>query len=83
MSRGRLYPGPGNWDRLAANSGALDMKLLFRRDFLELAGALIAAPALPRSAFALDYPTRPTKIVAGFAAGGGVCLLYTSDAADE
>src|SRR6266704_533052 len=47
------------------------MKLL-RRNFLKLAGALIAAPALPRLAAALDYPTRPTKIVAGFAAGGGV-----------
>ena len=33
---------------------------------------MIAAPALPRRASALDYPTRPTRIVAGFAAGGGV-----------
>ena len=48
------------------------MKLLLRRNFLKLAGALIATPALPRLASALDYPTRPTKIVAGFAAGGGV-----------
>src|SRR6059036_3882153 len=48
------------------------MKLLLRRNFLKLAGALIASPALPRLASALDYPTRPTKIVAGFAAGGGV-----------
>jgi tripartite-type tricarboxylate transporter receptor subunit TctC len=70
--RERLYSGRGNWDRLAANRGALNMKLLLRRDFLKLAGALIATPALPRLASALDYPTRPTKIVAGFAAGGGV-----------
>ena len=48
------------------------MKLLLRRNFLKLAGTLIAAPALPRLASALDYPTRPTKIIAGFAAGGGV-----------
>ena len=48
------------------------MKLLLRRNFLKLAGALITTPALPQLAFALDYPTRPTKIVAGFAAGGGV-----------
>ena len=47
------------------------MKLL-RRNFLKLAGAVIATPALPRLSSALDYPTRPTKIVAGFAAGGGV-----------
>src|SRR5829696_3409694 len=48
------------------------MKLLLRRNFLKLAGALITAPILPQPASALDYPTRPTKIVAGFAAGGGV-----------
>lgn len=47
------------------------MKLL-RRTFLKLAGAVAAAPALPRIASALDYPTRPVRVVAGFAAGGGV-----------
>jgi tripartite-type tricarboxylate transporter receptor subunit TctC len=45
---------------------------LRRRTFLKLAGAAAAAPALPRLASALDYPTRPVRIVAGFAAGGGV-----------
>lgn len=47
------------------------MKLL-RRQFLKLAGAVAVAPALSRMASALDYPTRPVRIVAGFAAGGGV-----------
>src|SRR4051812_7265084 len=47
------------------------MKFL-RRQFLKFVAATIAAPALPQLASALDYPTRPTKIVAGFAAGGGV-----------
>jgi tripartite-type tricarboxylate transporter receptor subunit TctC len=47
------------------------MKFL-RRNFLKLAAAAVAAPALPRLAFALDYPARPTRIIAGFAAGGGV-----------
>jgi tripartite-type tricarboxylate transporter receptor subunit TctC len=47
------------------------MKLL-RRQFLQLAGAVAATPVLPRLAVALDYPTRPVRIVAGFAAGGGV-----------
>ncbi len=47
------------------------MKLL-RRNFLQLAGAAAAAPAFPRRASALDYPTRPVRIIAGFAAGGGV-----------
>jgi tripartite-type tricarboxylate transporter receptor subunit TctC len=60
----------GNWDSVVAIKGAI-MKLL-RRQFLQLAGAVAAAPAFPRFAFALDYPTRPVRIVAGFAAGGGV-----------
>ena len=47
------------------------MKLL-RRRFLELAGAAVAAPAFAQLAWALDYPTRPVRIIAGFAAGGGV-----------
>ena len=47
------------------------MKFL-RRQFLKFAAAAIAAPALPRLAAALDYPVRPARIVAGFAAGGGV-----------
>jgi tripartite-type tricarboxylate transporter receptor subunit TctC len=45
---------------------------LRRRKFLQLAAAVASAPILPRAASALDYPTRPVKIVAGFAAGGGV-----------
>jgi tripartite-type tricarboxylate transporter receptor subunit TctC len=47
------------------------MKFL-RRQFLQLAGTIAATPVLPRLAAALDYPTRPVRIVAGFAAGGGV-----------
>jgi tripartite-type tricarboxylate transporter receptor subunit TctC len=45
---------------------------LHRRKFLKLAGAGAAAAALPRRASAEDYPARPVRIVAGFAAGGGV-----------
>src|SRR5258708_36064858 len=43
-----------------------------RRKFLQLAAAGLAAPAFPLAAIAEDYPTRPVRIVAGFAAGGGV-----------
>jgi tripartite-type tricarboxylate transporter receptor subunit TctC len=43
-----------------------------RRQFLQFAGAVAVTPAFPRLASALDYPTRPVRIVAGFAAGGGV-----------
>jgi tripartite-type tricarboxylate transporter receptor subunit TctC len=45
---------------------------LLRRHFLKLAGAALTAPALPLIASADDYPTRPVRIIAGFAAGGGV-----------
>jgi tripartite-type tricarboxylate transporter receptor subunit TctC len=45
---------------------------LHRRKFLALAGAVAAAPALLRRAAAEGYPSRPVRIVAGFAAGGGV-----------
>jgi tripartite-type tricarboxylate transporter receptor subunit TctC len=41
-----------------------------RRHFLQLAGAAAAAPALPQSASALDYPTRPVRLLVGYAAGG-------------
>jgi tripartite-type tricarboxylate transporter receptor subunit TctC len=47
------------------------MKLI-RRKFLQFAAAVAAAPVFPQLASALDYPTRPVRIVAGFAAGGGV-----------
>jgi tripartite-type tricarboxylate transporter receptor subunit TctC len=47
------------------------MKLL-RRKFLKLAAAVAVAPVFSRRASALDYPTRPVRIVAGFSAGGGV-----------
>jgi tripartite-type tricarboxylate transporter receptor subunit TctC len=43
-----------------------------RRQFLKLAAAVATAPAFPRLASALDYPTRPVRIVVGFTAGGGV-----------
>ncbi|MHB8272554.1 Bug family tripartite tricarboxylate transporter substrate binding protein [Bradyrhizobium sp.] len=44
---------------------------LHRRTLLTAAAALAAA-ALPRLASAQEYPSRPVRIVAGFAAGGGV-----------
>lgn len=46
-----------------------------RRRFLQLATAATAAPVLPRAASALDYPTRPVKILSGFAAGGAVDIV--------
>jgi tripartite-type tricarboxylate transporter receptor subunit TctC len=41
-----------------------------RRKFLHLLAGGAALPALPRIASALDYPTRPVRLVVGFAPGG-------------
>jgi tripartite-type tricarboxylate transporter receptor subunit TctC len=41
-----------------------------RRQLLQLAGAALAAPALSRTASALDYPVKPVRFVIGIAAGG-------------
>jgi tripartite-type tricarboxylate transporter receptor subunit TctC len=41
-----------------------------RRKFLHLAAGAAALPAFSRGASALDYPTRPVRLVVGFFAGG-------------
>jgi len=43
---------------------------LARRQFLHLATIAISLPAVSRMANAQSYPTRPVRIVVGFAAGG-------------
>ena len=49
---------------------------LRRRRFLQLGAAATAAHALPRLASAaIDYPTRPVKILVGFSAGGAVDIV--------
>jgi tripartite-type tricarboxylate transporter receptor subunit TctC len=42
-----------------------------RRQLLQFAAAGVAVPALPQSASALDYPTRPLRWIVGFPPGGG------------
>ena len=51
------------------------MKKLPRREFLHLTAGAAAVAALPRSAAALDYPTRPVHIVTGYPAGAGPDII--------
>ena len=46
------------------------MKLPHRRQFLHLAAGAAGLPAVSRLAWAQSYPTRPVRIVVGFAPGG-------------
>jgi tripartite-type tricarboxylate transporter receptor subunit TctC len=46
------------------------MKLPHRRQFLHLAAGAAALPALSLVATAYDYPSKPVRILVGFAAGG-------------
>src|SRR6266446_8007642 len=46
-----------------------------RRNFLHLAAGTAALPALSRIAWAQTYPTRPVRIIVGFAPAGGTDIM--------
>jgi tripartite-type tricarboxylate transporter receptor subunit TctC len=46
------------------------MKLSHRRQFLRLAAGAAALPIVPRTARSQAYPSRPVRIIVGFAPGG-------------
>jgi len=46
-----------------------------RRRFLHLAAGVLALPAVSRTAIALDYPTRPVRIMVGFPPGAATDIV--------
>jgi tripartite-type tricarboxylate transporter receptor subunit TctC len=54
------------------------MKLPHRRQFLHLAAGAVALPVAPHVARAQAYPTRPVRIMVGFAAAGGADIVASA-----
>ena len=51
------------------------MQLPHRRQFLHLAAGAVALPAVSGIARAQTYPTRPVRLIVGFAPGGPTDIL--------
>jgi len=65
----------GGISRFVADMLERDAVKLPRRQFLHLAAGAAALTAVSRIASAQAYPTRPVRIIVGFAAGGGYDII--------
>jgi tripartite-type tricarboxylate transporter receptor subunit TctC len=61
----------GGISRFVADMLERDAVKLPRRNFLHLAAGAAALPAVSHIAWAQEYPTKPVRIIVGFAPGGG------------
>src|SRR5580698_2934943 len=67
MGFASLYPSYGLTS--AADDERGPAMKLHRRRILQIAAGAAALPVLPRIASALDYPTRPVRLIVGYSAG--------------
>src|SRR5215831_13570466 len=70
VSSGKSLRSP-HFDCGTVSTIGRDRMKLPRRNFLHLAAGAAALSAVSRIAWAQTYPTRPVRMIVGFAAGGG------------
>src|SRR5262245_5268218 len=72
LAKPARYSVTPRYARATKRPGRRTPMQLPRRKFLHLAAGAAALPAVSRFAWAQAYPTRPVRLIVGFAAGGGI-----------